>query len=344
MKMKALVKFSKGPGNVEIREVEEPRCGAGQVKLEVAWCGICGTDLHVLQDTFRNFPPVVLGHEIAAKVVETGKNVQRLPVGARFCILGASTVTCGHCIYCRQGEFMFCPERRGMGHGVNGGFAPYVVARPDQLFPLPAELSLEEGAVCEPFAAAIHAVCELTPLRVGDVVLVSGPGPMGLLCLKLLVAAGIKTIVAGTDSDRLRLEVASRIGAHSVINISQQDLLQHVQEETDGFGVDVAFECAGATLSVKNCLDLVRPLGHYTQVGHFGRDVSAPLDRIAFKQIRVAGSVGYTVETWMRMLKILAEGRIRLSDLITHKLPLDDWQKAFATCENKSDLKVLLHP
>ena len=82
MKMKALVKFSKGPGNVEIREVEEPHCGADQVKLEVAWCGICGTDLHVLQDTFRNFPPVVLGHEIAAKVVETGKNVQRLPMGA----------------------------------------------------------------------------------------------------------------------------------------------------------------------------------------------------------------------------------------------------------------------
>ena len=342
--MKALIKFAKGPGNVEIRDIEEPHCGADQIKLEVAWCGICGTDLHVFHDTFRNFPPVVLGHEMAATIVEVGKNVQHLAQGDKFCILGASAVTCGRCIYCRRGEFMFCRERRGMGHGINGAFARYVVVRSDQLFPLPHGVSLEEGAVCEPFAAAVHAVCELTPLRMGDVVLVSGPGPIGLLCLKLLVAAGIKTIVAGTDADLVRLQLASHIGAYSVVNVNQQDLLQHIQEETDGFGVDVAFECAGAAPSVKNCLNVVRPLGHYTQVGHFGKQVSAPLDCIAFKQIRVAGSVGYTVETWMRMLKILEQGKIRIGDLITHKLPLDEWQKGFAACESKLALKVLLHP
>ena len=305
------------------------------VKLEVAWCGICGTDLHVLNDTFRSFPPVILGHEIAATIVEVGKNVKGLALGDRFCILGASAVTCGHCVYCRRGEFMFCPERRGMGHGVNGGFARYVVVRADQLFPLPPDLPLEDGAVCEPFAAAVHAACDLTPLRMGDVVLISGPGPIGLLCLKLLVAAGVKTIVAGTDADLVRLEQASQIGADSVINVSQQDLLPHIQEETDGFGVDVAFECAGAAASVRNCLNVVRPLGHYTQVGHFGKEVSVPFDCTAFKQIRVAGSVGYTVETWTRMLKILEQGRIRIGDLITHKLPLDEWQQGFAACADR---------
>jgi L-iditol 2-dehydrogenase len=344
MKMKALVKFAEGPGNVEIRDVEEPRCGTGEVKLQVAWCGICGTDLHVFNDSFRNFPPVILGHEMAATIVETGKHVKGLALEDKFCILGASAVTCGRCIYCRGGEFMFCPERRGMGHGVNGAFAPYVVVRPDQLFPLPPGLPLEEGAVCEPFAAAVHAVCDVTPLRLGDVVLISGPGPIGLLCLKLLVAMGIKTVVAGTDADLIRLERASQIGADSVINVSQQDLLQHIQEETDGFGVDVAFECAGAAASVKNCLSAVRPLGHYTQVGHFGKEVLMPLDCTAFKQIRVTGSVGYTVQTWVRMLRILEQGRIRLGDLITHKLPLDEWQKGFAACADKVALKVLLHP
>jgi L-iditol 2-dehydrogenase len=178
----------------------------------------------------------------------------------------------------------------------------------------------------------------------GDVVLISGPGPIGLLCLRLLVAAGVKTIVAGTDADVVRLERASQIGADSVINVSQQDLLQHIQAETDGFGVDVAFECAGAAASVRNCLNVVRPLGHYTQVGHFGTEVLMPLDCTAFKQIRMAGSVGYTVETWRRMLKILEQGRIRLGDLITHKLPLDEWQQGFAACEEKIALKVLLHP
>src|SRR5215472_6367752 len=124
--MKALVKFARGPGNVEFREMPEPACGPDQVKLEIGWCGICGTDLHVLHDTFRNFPPVILGHEMGATIVELGKNVTGLALGERFCILGASAVTCGRCLYCRQGEFMFCPERRGMGHGVNGAFTRYV--------------------------------------------------------------------------------------------------------------------------------------------------------------------------------------------------------------------------
>src|SRR5256885_8743508 len=130
--MRALVKLAKGPGNVELREVEEPVCGTGQVKLEVAWCGLCGTDLHVYHDTFRNFPPVILGHEISAVIVEMGKNVQGLSLGEKFCVLGASTVTCGRCVYCCHGEFMFCPARRGMGHGVNGAFTRYIVARPNQ--------------------------------------------------------------------------------------------------------------------------------------------------------------------------------------------------------------------
>ena len=108
---------------------------------------------------------------------------------------------------------MFCPERRGMGHGVNGAFTRFVVVRPDQLFRLPDDVPLEEGAVCEPFAAAVHAVCERTPLRLGDVALISGPGPIGLLCLKLFAAQGVKTLVAGTEADLARLGVAwKRLG------------------------------------------------------------------------------------------------------------------------------------
>jgi L-iditol 2-dehydrogenase len=116
-----------------------------------------------------------------------------------------------------------------------------------------------------------------------------------------------------------------------VVNVSQQDLLSHIRGETDGFGVDVAFECAGAAPSVRSCLIAARPLGHYTQVGHFGKEISAPLDYLAFKQIRMAGSVAYTVQTWIRMLKILEQGKVRLGDLITHKLPLDEWKAGFCS-------------
>lgn len=342
--MKALVKFQSGVGNVEVRDVAEPRCADNQVKLEVGFCGLCGTDLHVYQDTFRNFPPVILGHEFAGSIVETGRAVRNFKIGDRVTVLGAMTVTCGQCVYCRKGEFMFCPQRRGMGHGVNGAFTRYVVAREEQLFRLPESLPMEEGAMVEPFAASVHAVCDISELHLGDVALVSGPGPMGLMCLKLLVAQGLKTIVAGAAADLQRLELARKLGAATVVNASQQDLDTIVKEETDGLGVDIAFECAGAGGSAVNCLNVLRPLGCYTQVGHFGKDVTVPFDRIAFKQLRVHGSVGYNAATWQRALKILGAGTVKLGDLITHKLPLDEWQKGFAAFENKSALKVLLQP
>jgi L-iditol 2-dehydrogenase len=338
------VKYQSGAGHLEIREVPEPDCGDDQVKIEVAYCGICGTDLHVSNDTFRNYPPVILGHEFCGRVVETGSKVTGIAPGARVTVLGASTVTCGRCCYCRTGDFMFCPERRGMGHGVNGGFARHAVARPDQLFRLPPDVPDDEGALCEPFAASVHAVCEMTTVRPGDVALVSGPGPMGLLCLKLLVAQGIKTIVAGTAQDAGRLARARQFGAAVVVDVTRDDLPVVVKEQTDGFGVDVAFECAGAAGSARACLDAVRPLGCYTQVGLFGRAIELDFDRIAFKQLTVRGSIGYTAETWTRMLTILSQGRVRLGDLITHRLPLDEWRIGFSACEDKSALKVLLQP
>jgi L-iditol 2-dehydrogenase len=342
--MKALVKYARGPGNLELQEVPEPVPAVNQVKLEVAWCGICGTDLHVWNDTFRNYPPVILGHEFCGRVVEAGAAVAGIPTGARFAILGASAVTCGQCAYCRAGEFMFCAQRRGMGHGVNGAFARYACARPDQLFALPAHLPDDEGALCEPLAAAVHAVCEQTTLRVGDVALVSGPGPMGLLCLKLLVLQGFKTIVAGAAADGLRLEIARRLGAAAVVNVEGQDLLTVVREETGGLGADAALECAGTAGSVQNCLRALRPFGRYTQVGHFGEPIGVDLDLLALRQLQVVGSVGYNAGSWVRMLTILAQGRVRLGELITHRLPLAQWREGFAACQDKLAVKVLLQP
>src|ERR1700687_4480809 len=222
--MRALVKYAPGDGNVDVLDVDEPTCGDEQVKVEVAFCGVCGTDIHVLHDTFRNFPPVTLGHEFAGTVVEVGKNVQGVKIGERIAGLGATAVTCGQCRYCRSGHFIFCSNRRGMGHGVNGAFTRYVVMRPDQLYRIPENFSLEEAAMSEPFAAAVQAVTEIARVTAGDTVLVSGPGPIGLLCLKLLVAQGIKTIVAGAPGDDQRLEAAKRFGSAAVVNLGSEKL------------------------------------------------------------------------------------------------------------------------
>jgi L-iditol 2-dehydrogenase len=342
--MKALVKYASGEGNVEIRDVEEPRCGENQVKLEIAYCGICGTDIHVLHDTFRNYPPVILGHEFSGTVVEVGRNVNNATLGERVTGLGATSVTCGQCEYCLSGYFIFCANRRGMGHGVNGAFTRYVVMRPDQLYRIPENFCLDEAAMSEPFAAVVQAVTEITNVRIGDTALVSGPGPMGLLCLKLLVAEGIRTIVAGAAGDQERLGAALRIGAAAVINIGEENLNDAIQEHTGGVGVDVAFECAGHPGSVRGCLESLRPMGRYTQVAICGQDIQFPIDLMFYKQLTMSGSVCYTARTWERMMKIYAEGRVRLNDLISTKLPISDWQTAFRLCDEKKAIKVLMYP
>ena len=220
--MKAVVNYASGEGNIDLREVAEPVCRAGQVKVEVAFCGVCGTDLHILHDTFRNHPPVTLGHECSGRVVELGAGVSGVSLGDPVTGPGATAITCGTCASCRSGYFIHCKQRRGMGHGVDGAFARYIVVRPDQLYRLPADFPLEEGALSEPFAAAIQAITEVTQVQLGETAVVSGPGPIGLLCLKLLVASGIKTIVAGAASDQTRLAAARQFGATEVVNVDER--------------------------------------------------------------------------------------------------------------------------
>jgi L-iditol 2-dehydrogenase len=276
-------------------------------------------------------------------VVETGANVTGIESGAAFAVLGATAVTCGTCLYCRKGEFMFCKNRRGMGHGVHGAFAPYAVVRPDQLYAVPEGVELRQGALVEPLAAAVHAVCDIARFKLGDTVLVSGPGPIGILCLKLLLRQSMKVIVAGTADDLLRLQMAKDLGAFQTVMVDQQDLLTEIMEVTNGYGVDLAIETAGAEKSVVNCLTALRPLGHYVQVGHFGKNLLLPWDHVAFKQLRIDGSVGYTRETWTQTMNILAQG-FDSTDIVTHDLPLSEWKKGFNLSEQKEAVKVLLRP
>ncbi len=342
--MKALIKYNKGSGNVELRETEEPTRAANQVLLEIAHCGICGTDLHVYHDTFRNYPPVILGHEFSGRVVDVGSEVKDVQLGDTFSVLGATAVQCGSCEYCERGEFMFCANRRGMGHGVNGAFTKYAAVRPDQLFKIPEGVSMEYGALVEPLAVAVHVVEEVASFRLGDVVLLSGPGPIGLLCLKMLLAHGLKVIVAGTSDDDSRLEMARKYGAARTVVVNQENLAEVIAEETDGQGVALAIETAGAEASVQNCMQSLRPLGCYVQVGHFGRDLMLPWDLVAFRQLKIYGSVGYTKETWRRTMQILGQQTLDLSDVITHRFPLSDWRKGFDLMEEKQAVKVLLSP
>jgi threonine dehydrogenase-like Zn-dependent dehydrogenase len=168
----------------------------------------------------------------------------------------------------------------------------------------------------EPFAAAVQAVTEIARIAIGDTVLVSGPGPIGLLCLKLLVAQGIKTIVVGASSDGERLDAAKRFGAFATVDLGSQKLQDAINENTKGQGVDVAFECAGVSDSVRGCLDSLRPMGQYVQVAICGQDIQFPIDRIFYEQLTMSGSVCYTSNTWERMMKICASARRASSKIL----------------------------
>ncbi|MCB1122462.1 MAG: alcohol dehydrogenase catalytic domain-containing protein [Verrucomicrobiae bacterium] len=342
--MKAVIKCAPGVGHVEYIETQEPVPSPDQVKLEISTCGICGTDLHVYHDTFRNFPPVILGHEFVGRVIEEGSLVKgTTDLTKRYAVLGAVAVVCGKCRYCQSEDFMFCPDRRGMGHGVNGAFARYACVRPDQLYALDEKLPEEFGALVEPMAVAVHTVCEIAQVYPGEVALVSGPGPIGLLCALVLNHHGVRTMVAGVSRDAQRLQLIKDHGASRVIDVESEDLAEIIKLETNRLGVDIAFEVSGVAASARSCLQSIRPLGQYIQIGHFGRDIQMPFDLIGFKQLRASGSIGYTRKTWERSMRLLEDG-FDPTVIVTHRMPLSQWQEAFRLFEEKKATKVLLYP
>jgi len=340
--MKALVKTKPGHGNVALLEVPEPVCGPGQVKVEVHYAGICGTDQHILHDTYPNEPPVIMGHEFSGSLVEVGEGVDQFRMGDCVTVLPSTAVICGTCAHCKTGYYFFCDQRRSMGSGVDGCFTRYVVVREDMLYKIPDHVPLQQAALSEPLACAVQAAEELPRIHVGDTVLLSGPGPIGLLCLALLRLKGCRILVAGTGADSARMEIAARLGADRVVNVGQEDLREVVLEETKGVGVDVAIECAGAAASVVACLQAVRKRGTYVQVGILGKSANLEFDLILYKQLQVFGSLAHSMATWQRVMQIHEQGKIDLAPIITHRFPLGRWEEAFATSAEGRGGKVLL--
>lgn len=341
--MKALVKVKEGPGNLELLDWKEPEIGLDMLLVEVKYAGICGTDLHIYHGTYKYNPPVILGHEFSGVVAEVGARVARFRPGDRVTVLPSTGVTCGACLHCRTGNYMFCRERKSLGSGIDGAFAKYVAVREDMAYRIPDHLSLEEAALTEPLACAVKAVEELTQIRVGDTVLLSGPGPIGLLCLALLRVKGCKVIVAGTGRDGERLRIAAAMGADVLVNVDEEDLHAVVAAETDGRGADVAIECAGAAPSVAACLREVKKRGKYIQVGIIGKEITVDFDTILFKQLEVVAPYAHSIDTFDRVMRIWEQRKVDVRPIITHKLPLSRWKDAFDLCERKAGGKVLLY-
>ena len=343
--MQAVMKVAPGVGQIEVRDIPEPHPGPGQVKLKVRAAGVCGTDLHIYLDEYKSWPPVVLGHEVSGEVVELGKGVNTITVGAR---VTSETYfsTCNSCRYCRSGGANLCLNRRSIGSAVNGAFTEYLIVPAHNLHVLPPDISFQEGALTEPLACVVQGVQLIGPtVRAGELAVIAGPGAIGLLTLQVIKSSGARVAVIGTAADRRRLQVAKSLGADYVLRADFDDVPSVIRDlSTEGLGADVVYECSGAGPAAQSLLEVVRRRGRYVQVGLFGKPITWDLDQVCFKELTVTGSNASTPESWIRAVDLIASGVVRMKPLITHNFELQDWQDAFDTFKSRSGIKMLFEP
>lgn len=343
--MKAVVKYREGKGFVEVRDVAVPMAGPQEVRIAVEYAGLCASDLHILHDDIAITikPPVVIGHEFSGIIDQVGLGVRGWKVGDRV-VAEVNYEVCGKCRYCASGFYNLCARRKVLGYWYNGAFARYTVVPAARLHLLPPEISFRSGALMEPTACVVHGVCELIAITPGDAVLVTGPGAIGLIALQVAKAAGATVIISGTAEDGRRLETARSLGADHTIDVTSEDMAQRVVDLTAGNGVDVAIECAGNDLGVRSAIEALRKQGQYLQLGLVGRDTSLPFDLIAYKELRVTGSISSRDVSWRRAIELMRRKKVNAEPLVSEALPLEDWDKAVRLHEEKKELKILFRP
>jgi len=294
---------------VSIPTIERP----DDVLLKVRSAGVCGSDLHgYTGQSGRRKPPLIMGHEATAEVVAVGPEVKDLPVGARVAI---QPLEIGGPYLAQQGK-----QRRLMGMDAPGAYAEYVVWPAGNLYPLPDQLSYEDGALTEPLSVTLHAV-SLAPIRPYDTAFIAGAGPIGLLTLSILRQTGVSRIAVSDVSDS-RLEYAQSLGADVVINPTRQKPREVVNEFTEGQGVDIALEAVGISATCQQTLEVTRDGGTIIWIGNNLKMVEIDMQAIVTRELRVLGSYGMTVADFKRSLKMLADGVIPTKQLINRRATL----------------------
>ncbi|HEX8968198.1 MAG TPA: alcohol dehydrogenase catalytic domain-containing protein [Chloroflexota bacterium] len=341
------------PGHHEIRDdVPVPRPGPLEVLCQVDSVAICGTDLHIYEGRFpgrwpRSYP-FIPGHEWSGTVVEVGSGAADLgwQVGQR--VAGTSHAGCGYCRMCRTGRYNLCdnygrePLHHQYGHYSPGADAEYVVHSIKSVFPLPDELELAYGAMIDTASIALHSV-KRPGIQPGDVVVVVGAGPMGLLTADCALALGAARVIVSGSGDRLQR--AAELG-FSVVDYRSQDVVREVRQLTDGRGAHVAIDTGGTLSSIRQSVDVVRKGGRvaFTGVPTEG-DAALPMQKIVLEEIDLFG-VRANRNTMEEVMPLIVSGRVRVKPLVTHAFPLEAYGEALRTFAERVDgaLKVLVKP
>lgn len=328
--MDAVVKTANGAAGVGLRRVPLPTPGRDHARVRVAATGVCGTDLHLVDDEYAHARPVVMGHEVAG-VVDLAPGHEEW-VGRRVA-LETYAATCEACPACRNGRPNLCPARRSIGSFADGGFATHVVVPVRNLHVLPDHVSGPDGALAEPLACVAHCLLDPPRVQAGDRVLVTGPGTMGQLTARVSSALGGRVTVVGLDKDADRLAVAVRHGARTSL-----------PADVAADAYDVAIEASGSGRAINTALTGLRRGGHLVIMGITGRPVEVDLDVVLYKELTISTGFASTPASWRRARTLLETGAISLADLVTTTRPLSEWREALDDVRAGRGLKTLLLP
>ena len=338
--MKALVKSRPEPG-LRLEEIPRPEPGPQDVLIKVRKTSICGTDLHIWHwDEWaqKTIPiPMTIGHEFMGEIVQLGGGVAGLEVGER--VSGEGHITCGHCRNCRAGRRNFCHNHVGLGVTRPGAFAEYLTLPAANVFPLPDHIDDEIGAILDPLGNATHAALSFD--LVGEDVLITGAGPIGLMAAAISRHVGARFIVA-TDLIPARLDMAKAMGANRVTDARSGSLPEVMADLRMTEGFDIGMEMSGSGTAFNQMLTVMNHGGRVAVLGIPPESVTLDLNEVIFKGLVVKGIYGrLTFETWYKMSALLQSG-LDISSVITHRFPAADWEDALAATASGDSGKVLL--
>jgi threonine 3-dehydrogenase len=339
--MKALAKLHAKKG-IWMTECEIPAVGHNDILIKIHQTAICGTDMHIYQwDDWaqKTIPvPMVVGHEYVGEVVDMGQEVRGFVLGDR--VSGEGHITCGHCRNCRAGRRHLCRNTTGVGVNRQGAFAEYLVIPAFNAFKIPHNIPSELAAIFDPFGNAVHT--SLSFDLVGEDVLITGAGPIGIMAAAVARHVGARNVVI-TDVNEYRLDLARKMGATRAINVSNTSLktVMHELGMTEGF--DVGLEMSGVPDALRDMLDKMNNGGKIAMLGIPPNDVAIDWNQVIFKGLMIKGIYGREMfETWYKMASII-QGGLDLSPMITHQFAIDDFQQGFDVMESGQSGKVILN-
>jgi len=338
--MKALVK-SKPEKGLWMEEVEIPKVGVNDILIKVTKSAICGTDLHIYrwdewsQKTIKTGQTI--GHEYVGTVADMGAGVTGFKIGER--VTGEGHIACGQCRNCRRGRQHICENTIGIGVTRNGSFAEYVVVPATNVMRMHPSIPDEMLAIMDPFGNATHTA--LSWSLIGEDVLVTGAGLIGSMCVAIAKFAGARYVVA-TETNEYRIELAKKMGATRVVN-PLKEKLSDVVNELGMIGFDIGLECSGSPHAFNDMLDHMYNSGKISLLGILPPKTGINWDKVIFKGLTLKGIYGREMyETWYQMEQMLHSG-LDLSPMITHRFPINEFEKGFQIMDEGNCGKVILN-